>query len=90
MRSVAPAPGVSVCQDLVKTPSLQAVGAEPTDVASSSCTAGGTYNASDHQYWECLVGRRPRTIAHYSGTCKMGAASDPTAVVDPQLRSVED
>jgi choline dehydrogenase len=26
------------------------------------------------------------TVYHPSGTCKMGAASDDTAVVDPQLR----
>jgi choline dehydrogenase-like flavoprotein len=26
------------------------------------------------------------TVYHPAGTCKMGAAGDPTAVVDPQLR----
>ena len=25
-------------------------------------------------------------LSHYTGTCKMGACDDPTAVVDPQLK----
>ena len=80
--------GVSVCQSLLKTRSLHAIEAEPTDVTSSTCSARGMYDASHPQYWRCLVGRNSRTVYHYSGTCKMGAATDHTAVVDPQLRSV--
>ena len=76
-----------MCQSLVKTRSLQAWGAQLTDVTNSACSAGGTYDTSHPEYWRCLVGRNARTVYHYSGTCKMGAASDRTAVVDPQLRS---
>ncbi|KAK7090676.1 L-sorbose 1-dehydrogenase-like [Littorina saxatilis] len=78
--------GVSFCQKLIHTRSLQGVGAEPTDVTSSACSAGGKYNTSDAEYWRCMVKRNARTVYHYSGTCKMGAPSDPSAVVDHTLR----
>lgn len=41
--------------------------------------------ASD-MYWECYLRHYSHTIYHYSGTCKMGSASDKSAVVDPRLR----
>ncbi|XP_049840244.1 glucose dehydrogenase [FAD, quinone]-like [Schistocerca gregaria] len=37
-------------------------------------------------YWECLIRHYSVTIYHPIGTCKMGPAWDPGAVVDPQLR----
>lgn len=37
-------------------------------------------------YWECHTRHFTFTIYHYSGTCKMGAKNDTTAVVDPRLR----
>lgn len=37
-------------------------------------------------YWECFVRHVTFTIYHYSGTCKMGPASDSEAVVDARLR----
>lgn len=38
------------------------------------------------EYWECFIRQYTMTIYHMSGTAKMGPASDPEAVVDPQLR----
>ncbi|KAK3909029.1 Glucose dehydrogenase [FAD, quinone] [Frankliniella fusca] len=38
------------------------------------------------EYWECYIRQYTLTIYHLSGTCKMGPASDPAAVVDPELR----
>ncbi|CAL1547848.1 unnamed protein product, partial [Lymnaea stagnalis] len=43
-----------------------------------------TFDSTD--YWGCVVKGRPINGHHISGTCKMGSASDITAVVDPQLR----
>ena len=37
-------------------------------------------------YLECIVRHDTKTVFHHSGTCKMGAPDDKTAVVDPQLR----
>jgi choline dehydrogenase len=37
-------------------------------------------------YWACLAKNYTHTGFHYSGTCKMGPDSDPTAVLDSQLR----
>ncbi|XP_052133087.1 glucose dehydrogenase [FAD, quinone]-like, partial [Frankliniella occidentalis] len=37
-------------------------------------------------YYECLLRHITTTLHHQSGTCKMGPATDPDAVVDPELR----
>lgn len=44
------------------------------------------YPADSDAYWECAVRAFPVTIYHYSGTCKMGTANDPMAVVNPRLQ----
>ena len=38
------------------------------------------------EYWDCVVRQYTLSIYHYSCTAKMGPASDPYAVTDPQLR----
>lgn len=38
------------------------------------------------EYWNCFIRQYTMTIYHMSGTAKMGPATDPEAVVDPQLR----
>ncbi|KAL8613593.1 hypothetical protein ACOMHN_022012 [Nucella lapillus] len=75
--------GVRVCQKLVATPTMQSVGAEATDPPSQFC-AQHTFDTDD--YWACVVRRNTMTMYHACGTCKMGAVSDNTTVVDPQLR----
>ena len=37
-------------------------------------------------YWGCFLRQYSTTLYHQAGTCKMGNNSDPTAVVDPELR----
>jgi len=39
-----------------------------------------------NQYWEHYLRQQVNTLYHPVGTCKMGAATDATAVVDPHLR----
>lgn len=38
------------------------------------------------KYWECCIRKYASSLQHQVGTCKMGPASDPTAVVNPQLQ----
>ncbi|KAL1403140.1 hypothetical protein pipiens_005791 [Culex pipiens pipiens] len=37
-------------------------------------------------YWKCTVQQKASLSPHQCGTCKMGPASDPTAVVNPELQ----
>uniref|UniRef100_A0AAG5CZR1 Glucose-methanol-choline oxidoreductase N-terminal domain-containing protein n=1 Tax=Anopheles atroparvus TaxID=41427 RepID=A0AAG5CZR1_ANOAO len=38
------------------------------------------------EYWECAIRQIGSTLQHQCGTCKMGPATDPEAVVNPQLQ----
>ncbi|XP_076665421.1 glucose dehydrogenase [FAD, quinone] [Andrena cerasifolii] len=44
------------------------------------------YHFASDAYWECYVRAATGPENHQSGTCRMGAYNDPTAVVDPELR----
>ncbi|XP_012527094.2 glucose dehydrogenase [FAD, quinone] [Monomorium pharaonis] len=44
------------------------------------------FNGSSDEYWACYARHFTSTIYHPVGTCKMGPASDPYAVVDARLR----
>lgn len=46
----------------------------------------GCEKLEEHKFWSCYIRTLTSTIYHPSGTCKMGASNDKTAVVDPQLR----
>ncbi|EDS37178.1 glucose dehydrogenase [Culex quinquefasciatus] len=37
------------------------------------------------EYWECCIRRVGTSLQHQSGTCKMGPATDSSAVVNPEL-----
>ncbi|XP_011255282.1 glucose dehydrogenase [FAD, quinone] [Camponotus floridanus] len=39
-----------------------------------------------YEHWDCLIQYDTRPENHQAGTCKMGPASDPMAVVDPRLK----
>nr|KAG5702796.1 hypothetical protein BaRGS_001878 [Batillaria attramentaria] len=75
--------GIRVCQKFIKTPALLEVGAVPADGPSRFCQQHG-YDTDD--YWRCMVRRNAQHFYHPVGTCSMGAAADPKAVVDPKLR----
>ena len=40
-------------------------------------------------YWDCILRHWGITGYHPVSTCRMGSKTDPTAVVDPQLRYIE-
>ncbi|XP_045770259.1 glucose dehydrogenase [FAD, quinone]-like isoform X2 [Maniola jurtina] len=59
-------------------------GMQPTEGYGSECPGGGP-NPTD-EFFKCLTKLHTAPENHQAGTCKMGAADDPMAVVDPQLK----
>ncbi|XP_072934415.1 glucose dehydrogenase [FAD, quinone]-like [Epargyreus clarus] len=59
-------------------------GMVPSDTYGSECPGGGP-NPTD-EFFRCLAMQHTAPENHQVGTCKMGAADDPMAVVDPQLK----
>ena len=75
--------GIRILQKLVNTSAFDiftSQGAHPVIPESHP----HPYDSDD--FWRWYSRQCPLTIYHPVGTCKMGAAADPTAVVDPRLR----
>ncbi|KAJ9585729.1 hypothetical protein L9F63_002519 [Diploptera punctata] len=75
--------GIEFSMKLAETSVFKAHEAELKQVDIKGCTQF-QFNTKD--YWRCAVRQLAATTYHPVGTCKMGPASDPDAVVDPQLR----
>ncbi|XP_021359238.1 glucose dehydrogenase [FAD, quinone]-like [Mizuhopecten yessoensis] len=75
--------GIRYAQKMMKTDALKNLGTKFREIDIPGCREKTP--DSDEQ-WECFVRHLATTIYHPASTCKMGALSDPTAVVDPQLR----
>ena len=75
--------GVRMWEKFIETPTMQSIGASVDQTKLSFCSQ---HIFRSDAYWECFVRHMAITIYHHSSTCKMGAESDPTAVVDPKLR----
>lgn len=75
--------GVRAVIELSKTNAMQRFGSKHYDKPVPGCE-GYVYDSDE--YWECVIRTFSTTIYHHSGTAKMGAKKDPTAVVDPWLR----
>lgn len=68
---------------LIHTRALQKLGATMDTTPAEHCKQ---HAFATDPYWRCLVRYHTRGENHHAGTCKMGPATDPAAVVDPQLR----
>ncbi|XP_078033752.1 glucose dehydrogenase [FAD, quinone] isoform X2 [Augochlora pura] len=55
-------------------------------LANTPLPACSQYRFLSNEYWGCAVRQDTGPENHQAGSCKMGPASDPMAVVDPQLR----
>ena len=75
---------IRVVQKLIGTKALKDIGATPLHRPLSECLSKHEYDSD--LYWECAMRHNSLNVYHGSSSCKMGAASDKTAVVDPQLR----
>ncbi|KAK3702313.1 hypothetical protein RRG08_008701 [Elysia crispata] len=76
--------GVEECKRLINSQPLQAVGSKLLDTVPIKACKHHKFDS--REYWACAIKRRPLTIYHPIGTCKMGPPGDRTAVVDPKLR----
>jgi len=68
---------------LARTKPMQRLGATVDTVPVEFCQR---HEFATDAYWRCLIRYHTRGENHHAGTCKMGPASDPDAVIDPQLR----
>lgn len=75
--------GIKKTIEMLNTDAMRRINARLHDVPIPACAYLGF---GTDAYWECHTRHFTFTIYHYSGTCKMGPANDPTAVVDPRLR----
>ncbi|XP_025194112.1 glucose dehydrogenase [FAD, quinone]-like isoform X1 [Melanaphis sacchari] len=75
--------GVRLFQRMLRTSPMRSLGAKILDTPLPGCKQ---HVFDTDAYWKCSARQISYTIYHLSGTCKMGPASDPTAVVDPRLR----
>ncbi len=75
--------GIKEIVKLSETRAFQKVGTRPIPGNLPQCS-NHTYKSDE--YWACMARFFTGTLHHQSGTCKMGPATDRTAVVDPQLR----
>ncbi|XP_041354805.1 glucose dehydrogenase [FAD, quinone]-like isoform X2 [Gigantopelta aegis] len=75
--------GVRIFQKLLKTKAFRDIGARLDTTRVPTCNQ---YTYDSDEYWQCYVRSITVTVYHHTGTCKMGAMTDPSTVVNPQLR----
>ncbi|XP_041354282.1 glucose dehydrogenase [FAD, quinone]-like [Gigantopelta aegis] len=75
--------GVRIFQKLLKTKAFRDIGARLDTTRVPTCSQ---YTYDSDEYWQCYVRSFTTTAFHHTGTCRMGAITDPSTVVDPQLR----
>ncbi|KZC09320.1 Glucose dehydrogenase [acceptor], partial [Dufourea novaeangliae] len=69
--------------ELSQTPTMKLLNTRPNPNLIPGCSE---FPFPSEDYWKCFAQHYSMTIYHPSGTCKMGPAKDPMAVVDPRLR----
>lgn len=75
--------GLKFVCSLARTNAFQRLGATVDTTRAEFCQR---HEFDTDPYWRCLIRYHTRGENHHAGTCKMGPASDPDAVVDPELR----
>jgi len=75
--------GVRLFQQMLRTGPMRSLNATILETPLPGCAK---HVFDTDAYWKCAARQISFTIYHLSGTCKMGPATDPTAVVDPRLR----
>lgn len=68
---------------LIETEPFKKIGTRAHNIPIPSCASHG-FGSDD--YWRCAIRTFCVSLHHQVGTCKMGPSSDPTAIVDPELK----
>lgn len=71
---------------IANTTAFRSIGASPNDPSDEFLPPCNELPFPSKEYWVCRMAHYAYTVFHPTSTCKMGAANDVTAVVDPQLR----
>ena len=74
---------IRIWERFLETPTIQGLGASVQSMKFSFCLHEKFRSDS---YWECIIRHLALTASHPCGTARMGAESDPSSVVDPELR----
>ncbi|CAH0595388.1 unnamed protein product [Chrysodeixis includens] len=75
--------GARIAQQLLEQPALRELNARPNPRRNPGCA---DHELMSDEHLECQARHHTLTIYHPVGTCAMGPAGDPAAVVDPRLR----
>lgn len=75
--------GLKLASRILYSKAMQRLGATVDSTPVEFCQR---HPFATDAYWRCLVRYYTRGENHHAGTCKMGPVSDPSAVVDPELR----
>lgn len=75
--------GIEISLTLAQTERMKAFDLTLSNTPLEACS-NHTFASTD--YWACAVRQNTKPENHQAGSCKMGPASDPLAVVDNQLR----
>nr|CAD7432544.1 unnamed protein product [Timema monikensis] len=75
--------GILLIKKIISTPAMQSLGASLNPNIMPGCEQF-LFDSGD--YWKCYIRHLTLTAYHPVGTCKMGPISDPSSVVDFDLR----
>jgi choline dehydrogenase len=75
--------GINRLNSFINTPAMQNFSASMLQFNITECNPL-TYGSD--AYWACYFKYFVQNLWHPAGSCKMGTAADPSAVVDPTLR----